>query len=84
MPRGPASPSVVEEDVDKSPLKLNPVGTPVGRMMEIFGWEIPFGWMLGWTLESAPPGRVLCVPCMRSTRMFGWLAGVQLLFCMGA
>ena len=52
-------------------------------MMEIFGWEIPFGWMLGWTLESAPPGRVLCVPCMRSTRMFGWLAGVQLLFCKG-
>ena len=80
MPRTTASPSVVEEDVDKSPLKLNLVETPVGWMIEIFGWEIPRGWTLGWTLESAPPGRVPCVPCMRSTRMFGWLAKVQLLF----
>jgi hypothetical protein len=79
--RRPAFGSVVEEDVDKSPLKLNLVGKTLGRMIEIhvFGLEIPLGWMLGWTLESAPPGRVLCVP--GTTRTFGWLAGVQLFFC---
>ena len=84
MPRRTASVSFVEEDVDKSPLKLNLVETPVGWMIEIFELEIPRGWTLGWTLEPVPPGRVLCVPCMRSTRTFGWLAGVQLLFCKGA
>ena len=80
VPRRPASVSVGEEDDDRL-LKLNLVGSTLGRMIEIFGLEM--GWTLGWTLESAPPGRVLCVPCMR-WQGCNALAGVQLLFCKGA